>query len=271
MGTMPAPSQQSADEKPFQHYSWKSRAIAWVSMNLFDGVVYRQRHGLLKGMRRRGGLGWLPISAEETPESRFWQSFDFRGKCVYDIGAFHGLLTMRFASQAKQVIAYEPNSRNRKRLQENLKLNNLTAIIRPLGLGSSTETRTLRVDPLMPGGSSFDSGMASGEQSESIQITTLDQDIRQHGLPDPEFMKVDVEGFEREVLLGARETIVRCRPELFLEMHGETMASKRRKVAEIVKLLEELGYTNILHIESGIAISAANSDRAAQGHLYCRP
>ena len=44
---------------------------------------------------------------------------------VYDIGAFHGLLTMYFARSARQVISYEPNSRNHHRLTENLRLNHL--------------------------------------------------------------------------------------------------------------------------------------------------
>jgi hypothetical protein len=53
-------------EQPFRHYSRKHSAIAWISQNLFDYVTYTVRHGLLRGMKRKGGLGWMPqfLSAE---------------------------------------------------------------------------------------------------------------------------------------------------------------------------------------------------------------
>ena len=271
MGTSTPVQPQGTDDLSFQHYSRKHRIIAWVSMHLCDGLVYRQRHGLIKGLRRRGGLGWLPIAAQETAESRLWRDLDLTGRCVYDIGAFHGLLTMHFSSHARVVVAYEPSSANRKRLQENLSLNNLSAIVRPVGLGSVVETRTMHIDPLTPGGSSVDES-ATGRQTENIQVTTLDEDIAACNLPAPEFVKIDVEGFEREVLLGGRQTFLRFRPDLFLEMHGETMAAKRRKVTEIVAVLEEYGYRRVTHIRSGTTINNGNcADVAPRGHLYCRP
>ncbi|MGQ0539513.1 MAG: hypothetical protein ACT4R6_11230, partial [Gemmatimonadaceae bacterium] len=41
------------------HFTLKHRAVAAVS-RLFDGMTYTARHGLISGMRRKGGLGWLP-------------------------------------------------------------------------------------------------------------------------------------------------------------------------------------------------------------------
>jgi hypothetical protein len=58
-------------------------------------------------------------------------------------------------------------------------------------------------------------------------------------------------------------------PALYLEMHGETMAEKRLKVAAIIRFLEEAGYTVIEHIETGQRITTANSQLAVEGHLYC--
>src|SRR2546423_1512177 len=120
--TQPDPN----DDAPFRHYTWKHRVVAWISTTLFDGVTYTVKHGLLKGMRRKGGLGWVPTVGSgdaESHETRFWRSLDLTGLVVYDVGGFQGLVALFFCQKARLVVSYEPNSRNRKRFNENLTLN----------------------------------------------------------------------------------------------------------------------------------------------------
>lgn len=245
----------------------KNKAISWVSSNLFDHVTYEVRNGLLKGLRRKGGLGWLPVESNDTPEHLFWKNLDLKGKVVYDIGAFHGLLTLFFARQAARVVAWEPNSRNRRRLNENILLNSFTnVIVRPYGLSSRPMQAEMSFDPLAPGTASIDSHIAGGAMHETIEIRMLDSE---EGLPQPDLIKVDVEGFELEVLKGASATLAK-KPALFLEMHGADAEDKRRRVADIVGYLGTLGYNNILHVETQSLITPENSATAAQGHLYAR-
>ena len=95
---------QNPDDTPFRHYTLKHRIVAWISQNLFDHLTYTVRHGLIKGMKRKGGLAWLPESlagSTHTPEQSFWMNQDFRDLVVYDIGAFQGLLTLFFARRAR--------------------------------------------------------------------------------------------------------------------------------------------------------------------------
>jgi FkbM family methyltransferase len=245
----------------------KHKAISWVSKNVFDGVTYTVRNGLNKGLKRRGGLGWLPLESNDTPEHLFWKNLDLKGKVVYDIGAFHGLLTIFFARQASKVVAWEPNSRNRQRLNENLALNSFSnVIVRPYGLSSKAMRAEMSFDPLAPGTASIDEKIAVGASHETIDLRTLDEE---QGLQRPDLIKVDVEGFELEVLKGAGRTL-ELRPDLFLEMHGADAADKRRRVEAIVQHLWGLGYRNILHVETGVAITPENSATAAQGHLHVR-
>ena len=105
------------DDLPFRHFSAKHRLVAWISQNLFDRVTYTAHHGLIAGMKRKGGLGWLPVRPEPTAEQRFWAQLDLRGFTIYDVGAFQGLSTLFFARQAKEVISYEPNTKNHARLR----------------------------------------------------------------------------------------------------------------------------------------------------------
>lgn len=267
-------------DQPFRHYTMRHRAVAWVSQNLFDHLTYTVRHGLLKDMKRKGGLGWLPeflSGPAVTPEYVFWNSLDLSGKVIYDVGAFQGLLTLFFARRGRQIISYEPNSRNHNRLKENLRLNGLQNVtVRKVGLSSEPGTANMVASPLMPGGASIEPEMVSGLMkaqeavvTEEISITTLDADIRELSLPAPDLIKIDVEGGELAVLNGARETLKAHQPALFLEMHGETMNLKRQHVAAIVAFLEETGYGEIRHVESGARITSRNSALAAEGHLYC--
>jgi FkbM family methyltransferase len=243
----------------------KNQTVSWISKNLFDSVTYTVRNGLNKGLRRRGGLGWLPFESNDTPELRFWKELDLDGKVVYDIGAFHGLLTIYFARRARMVVAWEPNSRNRQRLKENVRINAFrNVIVRPYGLSSEPMQAKMSFDPLAPGTASIDTRIAGGAEEEVVEIRMLDQE---EGLENPDLIKIDVEGFELNVLDGGLKTLER-HPALFLEMHGADPADKRERVKTIVNRLWSLGYRNILHVESGARITPENTALAAQGHLY---
>ena len=111
-----------------EHFGISHKLIAFVSQKFFGNITYTVRHGLARGMKRKGGLGFLPMSARPTAEEVFLRSLPLEGKTVYDIGAFEGLLTLYFSRFAKQVIAFEPNPRNYAKCLENLRLNHLTNV-----------------------------------------------------------------------------------------------------------------------------------------------
>lgn len=262
----------AAEDLPFQHYSLRHHLIAWISRRLFDRLTYTVRHGLISGMRRKGGLGWMPAwlsQGARTSEELFWRSLPLCGLVIYDVGAYHGILTLSFALRGAQVIAYEPNEANQARLIENIRLNHLTNVqVRKLGVGSQPGSGTLQYAPQMAGGGSLDP-KAVAPISQPVDLTTLDHDIADHALLPPDLIKIDIEGWELEALEGARATLDAYHPALFLEMHGETMGEKKRKAGEIIAFLRNAGYTDIRHVESGAAIRPGDEAQAAEGHLYC--
>ena len=75
----------SKEDLPLRHYTLKHRFVAWVSMHLFDNITYNVRHGLLKGMKRKGGLGWVPAKFSPgivTAEKQLLSGLDFSGMTV---------------------------------------------------------------------------------------------------------------------------------------------------------------------------------------------
>ena len=262
------------------HFSAKHRIVARVS-RLMDNVVYTQRRGIIRGMRRRGGLGFVPefLLPENTREEAFLRKLDIRDQVVYDIGAFQGLTTMWFSQTARQVITYEPNPNSYARVQENLRLNRIANVtLRPVAAGAQPGKLQLTVDPLMPGAASAAPGLSgqmrsspSTYQTIEVSVVRIDDDILDSDLPQPDFIKIDIEGFELMALRGMADTLRKARPRVYMEMHGATPQEKSKNVAEIVRFMQGVDYGEILHVESGDSITFENATRAAQGHLFCCP
>ena len=260
------------------HYPWQRRVTSAVS-RLFDGVTYTQRHGLIAGLRRRGGLGFLPAAVAggtDTAETRFLRGLDLAGATVFDVGAFQGITTLFFASSARRVIAFEPNPATRRRLLDNLTLNGFAHVeVRPEAVGDAEGELELTFDRRMMGGASADPLLAAQMRADDtfvdrvrVPVVTLDREMAAGRVPAPTFVKVDVEGHERAVLQGGRATLSEHHPALYLEMHGATREDKIARVQAILSTLGELGYDEIVHVESGRTVDAGSAAIAAEGHLF---
>jgi len=261
--------------------SIKSRLISAISRRL-DFITYTQRHGLIAGLKRRGGLGFLPTwlvgDTTDTPELRFLAGLDVRGMVVYDVGAFYGLITLHFARHAKTVVSYEPTPFSRERVRQNVALNGFTnVILRDVGVGSEPGELEFVVDRRKAGTATSDTALQrqyekTNDKLERVRaaIVRLDDEVASGKVPPPDVVKIDTEGAELGVLRGMTNVLASYRPALYLEMHGADDADKRARVAAIVAFLMQHGYADIRHIESGAAVTEANAAVAREGHLFAR-
>jgi hypothetical protein len=96
---------------------------------------------------------------------------------------------------------------------------------------AGTEEGTARFDPA---GNQSSTGHVAASGSVTVKITTLD---KVGGNPD--VIKIDVEGYESQVLLGSLETITRCQPLLLIELHTP---EQDREVGRILKDLRYAAY-----------------------------
>ncbi len=159
-----------------------------------------------------------------------------------DVGASFGTWTLALAPHANHVIAVEPQGAVYDLLCRSIHLNNLslkvmtsrTAAGRELG-----ETRIAMLDLDKPsnfGGLSLIDGLADQPNAPTERCMVIPLDLGWE-VPDVTLIKIDVEGSECDVLLGATKTIERCRPLLFVEcLHRLTDVDKLRD------LIESLGY-----------------------------
>jgi FkbM family methyltransferase len=244
-------------------------ALTFALESMLRNQVYVVGAGrLTAGLKRRGGLGFLP-KRTLSREHLFLKSLDFKGKTVYDVGGFIGLVTMFFAREVGEggrVVTFEPNPQNYDAILDHIELNGFTNVrVIKTGLGSKRDTVEFVVSDRLPA-----RGTADPRRQEQflgrkdvrvfqIEVNTMDNEIVVSDLPEPDFVKIDVEGLGIDVLRGMPQTIRDCRPEMLIELHG---TSER----EIVEFLWSYGY-EIYHVEDGIDITPQNIDMI-HGHLY---
>ena len=243
---------------------------------LVKNRVYTYRRGLAKGLKLKNGLGFFPRPL--TQEDTFLMNLDITGQTIYDIGGYVGIFTMFFArsvGKKGKVITFEPNPLNYSIILEHLKLNNFDNVeVHQIALGKRREKGTLTVRKSETGTGSLQEDIKASilqeKDSETIQveINPLDSQITTNNLPKPDFVKIDVEGLEMDVLQGMSDTIKNCKPKLFIEIHGVDVQRKIENVQRVVDFLIAREYS-IYHIESGERITASTAQIAKEGHLYC--
>lgn len=167
------------------------------------------------------------------------------GDICWDIGANIGFYTGLFASQVKDtgaVIAFEPAARTCGYLQENVCLNEFTNVtVVNKGLGDHTEQRHLYYSKaaLAEGTASlkYPNGRTA---SERVTLDTIDNLIGK--LPTPDFIKIDVEGYQLEVLRGGEHFLKTHAPLLMAELK-DVGKTNRDDFSEIEKYITNLGYS----------------------------
>jgi FkbM family methyltransferase len=253
----------------------RHRAIAALSGRL-QHIVYTSRNGLTSGLKRKGGLGFLPSRLTDTEEVRFRRKLELTGKIVYDLGGFQGLMTIFFAKTAERVFTYEANPENVVRIYENANLNKFdNVLVRNAAVSDHEGMLQLSFAPLMPGAATGDPEILEamvklGKHIEqfSVAMTSLDADVTRLNLPLPDFVKIDIEGMELNALQGMSQILKSKRPDLYLELHGTTAEDKRANAAGVISFLAERGY-DIYSVEQKQTITSERPT-GQESHIYCR-
>lgn len=160
------------------------------------------------------------------------------GSVVYDVGGFVGyytLLASVLVGQKGRVVVFEPLPRNLHYLKEHLRLNGISNVtVVEAAVSDQAGMLSFKEGP------SRARGRLDQDGGLQVQAVRLDDLVESGELPEPHYMKVDVEGAELHAFAGARRLLERCHPTLFLDTHGSDLH------AESCRLLAELGY----HLEA---------------------
>jgi FkbM family methyltransferase len=162
------------------------------------------------------------------------------GDTIADVGAFIGLYSIAMAKQVApigHVFAFEPDPQNRRGLERNIVLNSVKERISvaPFAVGARRQTVQFSA------GQSSESSVAR-DGSISVDQITLDDFFERKGV---DVLKVDVEGYEAEVLRGARSLLLdkERRPRsVFIEVHPYAWAQLELEANDFVGVIQDCGY-----------------------------
>lgn len=169
------------------------------------------------------------------------------GDVVYEVGGHIGYITQflsHLVDPGGSVVVFEPGTNNLPYLRANVGGRpNVTVV--PKGCGAVNETRTFFIEDLTGQNNSFLDDYSLLKRSESkamrahveateVEVVTLDAVVTDRG-DAPAFLKIDVEGFEFEVLAGAQQVLTDHQPLIMVEV------TERKQ--EVFDLLSAAGYS----------------------------
>ncbi len=179
---------------------------------------------------------------------RLFQQVVSPADTILDIGANVGCYTVLFASLASQghVYAFEPNPEMCWFLTENITRNRFSERVCIIGkaLGQERGVVDLCVNRNYPGNSRIGRVGVRQERCEvtSVQCVVLDEIVDDLGIHKCDYIKLDVEGYEEQVLLGGRQFLRETLPKAILFEANGLARDYGSDLSGLFGLFRENGY-----------------------------
>jgi len=176
---------------------------------------------------------------------------------VLDIGANIGWTVLNLGRIANkgQVIGFEPDPYNYERCAENINLNNYPNVrVFPVGLGNENASVNMEIrTPSNRGGNRI--SPKNSESSRKVEIVRLDEFHQVTKIGQIDLIKMDVEGYELNVLRGAKLLLQKYKPKLFIELDDNNLRDQGDSALMLIEFLFQVGYTRIEDAETKRSIS----------------
>ena len=222
----------------------------WLSRHPGDReITYRDSEGLshtadLRDHMERGWFAGVPMGLPRDVLGRIPA-----GTLAIDVGANVGIVTgqlaLRVASTGR-VWAVEPIPRNVSRLSRFTETNRLPIDVFPVAAGAQDGELDLRLPDAEQSGyaSATASWIDAGRLTVPLRsIDSLIAERRPHWRLS--FVKIDVEGYEAEVLEGARETLAASRPLVYAEFNDIVLRDRGSSSLEVLERFAAAAYRPI--------------------------
>jgi FkbM family methyltransferase len=157
-------------------------------------------------------------------ELNYLETILFPGKTFVDAGANLGIYTLvasRIVGPSGGVIAFEPSLQSFPVLEENISLNGFTNVLAVRVALSDKTGNAFLYHGSDAGKNSLGSGPCAEPKGEAVATQSLDEALHQLSVENVDVIKMDVEGAEELILLGASSTVTSHRPIVLFEINPE--------------------------------------------------
>lgn len=175
------------------------------------------------------------------------KELDSKARVIVDIGAHIGSFAVQIAAENSKlkVYAYEPNSINFQYLSKNIKANNLQKRIIAVKKGVSSKKEKLTLYGECASCSAENSQV--GKVCEVAETVSFKDIFRDNEIKHIDFLKMDCEGSEYDILKAAPKDLLKSVHHMALEYHEWN----GHKLSELTEILESNGFT-ITKIEGSV-------------------
>ena len=141
----------------------------------------------------------------------------FKNKAIIDVGGSFGDSALIFAHETKsKVYVFEPTTKMFNLAKKTISENNISnVVLNKLALGDKNEHLEISINDDF---SSLNRENGNVYQTENVEVITLDSYVEANSI-DVGLIKVDIEGFEKNFLKGAEETIRKQKPILIISIY----------------------------------------------------
>ena len=187
----------------------------------------------------------VPSGRESTPLERLVLDQVTDDGVYVDVGANNGFF---YALQVAQrfpevkVFAFEPDPQILPHLERNVRSNGFEGRIEIVRSAVSDQSGTTLMTAGL-GASGYLLRPDAAEPAIEVTCTTLDQFVEERGLSRLDLIKVDIEGHEQRMLTGSRQTLVKLRPLLVLELSGALLSRSGGSRTGVAELLTAARYS----------------------------
>lgn len=174
------------------------------------------------------------------------------GSNIIDVGCNIGIFSL-FANKTfpnSNIYSFEPNNITFKILKRTIDINNLNNNINIFNcaLGDKEGNKKLRIskDALASGSAIADSQIVSeknyfSSESVNVNITTIDKFVIDKNIKKVDFIKIDSEGYEKNILLGAKNTIQKFNPTIVCSAYH--LKDDKTEIPDLIKsLFKDYGF-----------------------------
>lgn len=194
---------------------------------------------------------------------------------VLDIGTNIGSTLLQFANlvgENGKAYGFEPDPFNYKNCVQNIELNPFKNVsVSNIGLGNENGEFSLVVDtPTNRGGNRIQLENVSGKESVKIKVQRLDDWVLASNLKKINLMKIDVEGFEMNVLKGCTQVLKMHHPVLFIELDNENLKKVSSSAKELIEFIQLHNYS-ITNVETNEMVTASSNFENCHFDIICRP